>query len=41
MKDECKVNISDEFFRLKSKNIDRKESKTGKGVYKNVVKNKA
>ena len=41
MKDESKVNISDEFFRLKSKNIDRKESKTGKGVYKNVVKNKA
>ena len=36
-----KVNISDEFFRLKSKNIDRKESKTGKGVYKDVVKNKA
>ena len=44
MKDESKVNISDAFFGSQSKmqsikNIDSKENKTGKGVYKNVVKN--
>ena len=41
MKDESKVNISDAFFGLQSKmqSIDSKENKTGKGVYKNVVKN--
>ena len=44
MKDESKGNISDEFFGLKSKtqsikNVDSKENKTGKVVYKIAVKN--
>ena len=44
MKDESKEKINYEFVGLKSKmhsikNVDGKENRTGKGIYRNVVKN--